>query len=382
MVSAPTPDVNAPRDLNPMRERIVSQARAVRLRLVKWYKSAGRDLPWRHTRDPYAILVSEVMLQQTQVATVIPYFARFLSRFPTAEALASAPESDVMALWSGLGYYRRARMLQGAAQALVREHGGKFPREMAAIRALPGIGQYTAGAVASFAYDAAEAVVDANVARVLARVFCYDKPPDDSAGRARIWEWARGLLPPGGARVHNNALMELGALVCRPEVPRCADCPLGNVCLARSFGKVSEIPVPKKKQERLVVSAAGILLEYRGKYLVRPVPKGNWHDGMWEFPQERVPDGIAPREVAASLAREALKHGEQLRLFAELAYTVTRHRVTLSVFKGAGNPGRIPDGVVGGQWLTLEKIGALPLGSPQKRIVNLLRRDSELPFES
>ena len=208
----------------------------VRENLVAWYRSAGRSLPWRSDHDPYRILVSEMMLVQTTVTAVIPYFARFLARFPTVAALAEADESDVLKAWEGLGYYRRARQLHAAAQAIVAEHGGTFPRDPAAIRALPGVGRYIAGAVLSFAFDEPAPIVEANTQRVLARWLAWPDELQTTRSQTRLWEAAGRLVPQTGAGEFNQAFMELGALVCVPRAPLCLACPVAGDCLARRLG--------------------------------------------------------------------------------------------------------------------------------------------------
>jgi len=203
---------------------------AFRRRLLAWFKRNARDLPWRRTRDPYAVWVSEIMLQQTQVVTVIDYFNRFLQTFPTIAALAAAPEEQVLRLWEGLGYYRRARQLHRAAQVIVREHDGKFPRTIDAVRSLPGIGRYTAGAILSIAFDAREPILEANTFRLYSRLLAYCGDPRGREGEKLLWEFASESLPNKGAGTLNQALMELGATVCTPRLPRCEVCPVVQLC--------------------------------------------------------------------------------------------------------------------------------------------------------
>ncbi len=225
-------------------------------RLTDWYEEARRDLPWRADRDPYRILVSEMMLVQTTVTTVIPYFHRFLSRFPDAAALAAAGEADVVKAWEGLGYYRRARQLHAAAQMIVNEFGGSMPDDPAAVRALPGVGRYIAGAILSFAFDRPEPIVEANSQRVLARLLAIDGNLKTAATTARIWQAAERLVPPVGAGTFNQALMELGALICTPREPGCLVCPLLGLCEARRRGLQDQLPVMTAKPRPLSVKEA------------------------------------------------------------------------------------------------------------------------------
>lgn len=204
--------------------------------LLIWFAARRRDLPWRRTYDPYHVLVSEVMLQQTQMERAVAYFERWIERFPDLESLARASEDEVLRLWEGLGYYNRARSLLAAARDLVRLHGGMIPAEGEALRSLPGIGPYTAGAVLSVAFNRPEPAVDANVERVLARLVNLELPPSDARAKAFLRDTARSLIPPGRARDFNQALMELGALVCLPRAPRCGQCPWQEACVARGLG--------------------------------------------------------------------------------------------------------------------------------------------------
>jgi A/G-specific adenine glycosylase len=236
-------------------------AERVRRRLLDWYGRSRRDLPWRRVRDPYAIWVSEVMLQQTRVATVIPYYERFLARFPTLTALARAEESEVLAAWQGLGYYRRARALHRGARAVAADHGGSLPRDLEGLRAIPGIGPYTAGAIASIAFDTPAPVVDGNVTRVLCRLYALGGDPAKNPLRAELWRRAAQLVPAARASDFNQALMELGATVCTPRAPRCDECPLRRACLARSHGSAEALPEKKRRLPTVAVRAsAGVVL--------------------------------------------------------------------------------------------------------------------------
>jgi A/G-specific adenine glycosylase len=261
-----------------------SDTRTIRMKLVRWYEQARRDLPWRRTRDPYAIWVSEIMLQQTQVVTVIPYYERFLRRFPTAKALASARLDDVLEHWKGLGYYSRARNLHAAARIIAEQYGGKLPDSVDGLRALPGFGRYTAGAVASIAYGVCTPLVDGNVGRVFARLFALDKPLNDKACIETLWAIAASLVDEKRPGDFNQALMELGALVCKPEKAECAVCPLKANCLARRENRVAELPVPKIRKARKPLHLAVFLACDKNRILF-----GRRHDrglfgGLWELP--------------------------------------------------------------------------------------------------
>jgi A/G-specific adenine glycosylase len=278
----------------------------IRRKLLRWFRSHGRDLPWRRTRDPYAVMVSEFMLQQTTVGAVIPFFQRWMARFPTLESLARASDEDVLVLWQGLGYYGRARNLRRAAIAL-SQGTGEIPRSVAELRRLPGIGDYTAAAIASFAYDASEPVVDANIARLLARLRNWKGPIDNAAGRTFLLKTATELLPRTGGRLHNSALMELGALICVADTPRCPECPIRRECAAEKPG---QLPVKKRRVSVERVFEARAFIFERGKLWLEPAPGPRWQ-GMWLLPQaissKRRPDHVEP-------------------------YSITRFRVTMRVF--------------------------------------------------
>jgi A/G-specific adenine glycosylase len=263
----------------------MTERRALRTALLKWFKKAARDLPWRRTRDPYAIWVSEVMLQQTRVDTVLRYYDRFLEKFPTTHALAGAEQDDVMAAWSGLGYYRRARLLHAGVREVVARYDGLVPREAEARRALPGVGRYTAGAIGSIAFDAQEPIVDGNVARVLSRLHAIDTAPEDKRTQAFLWTEAEALAQGKEPGALNQALMELGATVCTKAAPLCASCPVQRFCDAFAQGRVAEVPraktrvPPKRWQLVALVATAGAT---RKVLLTRG--DGSLFGGLWNLP--------------------------------------------------------------------------------------------------
>lgn len=305
--------------------------------LLAWFAATRRDLPWRRSRDPYRVWLSETMLQQTRVEAVVPYFERFTARFPTVADLAAAPVEDVLAAWSGLGYYRRARSLHAAARAVVERHDGHFPSARADLLELPGIGPYTAGAIASIAFDAAEPLVDGNVARVLARLFLLDMPQESSAFRGDSWRIAGELLAGLGGRSPgdwNQALMELGALVCTPRAPRCLVCPVRAHCRASSEGRVDELPVPKKRPATIEVELHVALVRDGARVLVTERPSTGRMAGLWELPtiepagEARLATGAWPRDTRGS-SRLAIQ--DEL---GAVAHSITRHKIRARVFAG------------------------------------------------
>jgi len=255
--------------------------------LCDWFDENGRDLPWRHTRDPYAVWVSEVMLQQTRVETVLRYYDDFMEAFPTVEALARAPEEVVLKAWEGLGYYRRARYLQRGARYILEERKGEFPRTPEELRKVPGIGEYCAGSIASLAFGVPVPAVDGNVLRVLSRIHRIEDPIDRPAGRQTITDIALAMIPSGRVWSHNQALMELGALVCLPKVCRESICPVRNECLALRSGMTETLPVKSARKEATAVERRIYLCIRDNRILVRQRQKGDGLlEGLWEFPGE------------------------------------------------------------------------------------------------
>ncbi len=287
--------------------------------LLAWYRRCGRhDLPWQKERTPYRVWVSEVMLQQTQVSTVIPYYQRFMARFPDVRALAEAPLDEVLHLWSGLGYYARARNLKRAAQLLVREHGGEFPQAFAAVAALPGVGRSTAGAILALARNERYPILDGNARRVVSRYFGIGTDPAKAATRARLWELADAQTPDGEAGDYTQAIMDLGATVCVRRRPLCAQCPLHAHCSAYLHGRQHEIPPPKRAAPRRRRSVYMVVaLTQAGEVLLeRRPPSGVW-GGLWCLPE------FTSERAAAAFVRGALGTRHRPRLLAPLEHGFT-----------------------------------------------------------
>ncbi len=307
-----------------------------RRRLLGWFRREKRNLPWRQTKDPYHIWLSEVMLQQTRAGAVIPYYQKFLRQFPSVRALARARREQVLKLWAGLGYYSRARNLHRAAKEIVRQHGGKFPREVTDAQALPGVGRYTAAAVLSIAFHEPLAVLDGNVARVLARLGAVRGDLRAPKRWRRLEQAAQQLLAPRGPGEWNQAMMELGATVCTPRVPRCGECPVARWCRARTLGLAAQLPTKRRVAAPVEVEiAAAVLLDRRGRtLLLRPEHgKANrFFARMRQFPAVQV-----RRSARAELRRHlaelfpGLRGRKRIRLqpLAEAQHAVTHHRITL-----------------------------------------------------
>jgi A/G-specific adenine glycosylase len=266
-------------------------------RVIDWQRSHGRnDLPWQGTRDPYAIWLSEIMLQQTQVATVVPYYQRFRARFPDIAGLAAADEDEVLRMWSGLGYYSRARNLHRAAQAIVAQHGGVFPRELADIERLPGIGRSTAAAIAGFAFGARAAILDGNVKRVLARHFAIEGFPGARAVEQRLWELAESLLPAGGIEPYIQGLMDLGATVCTTRAPQCTRCPVRATCAALGQNRVARLPTSRPRRIVPHRQTAMLVLRCDGDVMLQKRPAVGVWSGLWCFPE--IGSGDDPARLA------------------------------------------------------------------------------------
>jgi A/G-specific adenine glycosylase len=307
----------------------------IRQKLLGWYDKTGRDLPWRHTRDPYAVWVSEVMLQQTRVETVIPYYQRFLNSFPTARALAAADEDTVLSHWSGLGYYRRARLLHAGVREVVARYDGNVPEAADARRALPGVGRYTAGAIGSIAFDKEEPIVDGNVTRVLARVFRIETPVGAAATTNRLWEEAARLVPGERPGDLNQAVMELGATVCTPKQPRCNACPVAEDCAAFVHREVELLPVKRERKAPTALKRTAVVAT-RGRGTGRTVwlVKGDQplFGGLWGVP------------MAEGSARTILKEsGLQARLgsgpVGEVEHVLTHRRMLIKVYRASAARG-------------------------------------------
>ena len=335
---------------------------SLRSALLEWYDRSRRDLPWRRTRDPYAVWVSEIMLQQTRADTVIPYYERFLERFPTPTALAEADEDTVMAHWSGLGYYRRARMLHRGVQEVVAEYGGRVPEDADARRSLPGIGRYTAGAIGSIAFGREEPVVDGNVGRVLSRVFRIQTPLGSRETTKKLWEEAARLvvgIRPGDL---NQAVMELGATICLPRNPRCQVCPIVDSCVAYAKGEVADLPVksPRKAPKRLTLSA---VVATRGRGAQRRVwlskSETPLFGGLWGVP---MIEGTPRAALEAAGVRARLRAGA----VGKVEHVLTHRRLRIDVYVASGANGSESST---GQWFTAQALRTVGISTLTQKIL-------------
>jgi len=349
---------------------------AFRRRLLRWYGKHARVLPWRANRDPYRIWLSEVMLQQTTVAMATPYFEGFVATFPTVHDLAAADEQRILRMWEGLGYYRRARGLHAAAKQVVSEHRGEFPRDVASLMRLPGVGRYTAGAVASFAYDTPAPIVEVNTLRVLARLTAFDGDSASTAGRRFIWQTAEELVPRKGAGQFNYALMELGAVVCKPAEPRCDKCPVTASCAAFQSGQQNEVPRLAAKPKPTAVREAAVVVRRNGHVLLRQRPKGERWEGMWDFPRfELESEGplFVRDELVAKVREQTGVTIEPGGVLKTIKHGVTRFRITLDCYEAKPAGGRVRSSAMRPvRWTPFGELAELPLSASARKIAQSL----------
>ena len=351
--------------------------RRVRQRLIGWYRRNARDLPWRHEPDGYRVWVSEIMLQQTQVATVIPYFERFVATFPTVSSLADASEDHVLRLWEGLGYYRRARQMHRAAQVIVAEHGGEFPSRPDEVRRLPGIGRYTAGAILSIAFGQQEPVLEANSMRLLCRLLGYDGDPRRASGQRLLWDAATALLPRKDPGELNQAMMELGSQLCYPREPRCDDCRLAPLCAAYQRGATATIPRPKQPTRYEVVREVAVVIWSGQHVYLRQCQPGERWAGLWDFPRFPVSEPTGTKRWQ-EVRRKTLdlthlrigKIDEQMRM----THAVTRYRIELTVV-ASRMMGRRHDGETW-RWHSPKQLNRVPLNTTARKIARQLAPSS------
>jgi A/G-specific adenine glycosylase len=372
--------------------------------LLAWFAVNARDLPWRRTQDPYAIWVSETMLQQTQVKTVIPFWKRWMRELPTIEAAAKAPSAKIHKLWEGLGYYTRVRNLQKAAQIIVEKYDGTFPKQFEDVLALPGIGRYTAGAICSIAFNEPTPILDGNVIRVLTRIFGIAENPRDKQANQMLWQLADELVlrasniqhPASNSRTRtrpraeddsvsrlNQSLMELGALVCMPRNPQCLICPLKKLCVAFKENRVDELPNLGKRASATARRFVAFVIEHNGKLLVRQRPAGIVNAHLWEFPNFEINgDQTEPADI---FQKQCSVAPQNLQPLCSIKHTITRYRMTLDAFRVhlGGRSSTRPKileargthpSEKAGVWKTLVQLRALAFTSANKKILGVLEK--------
>ena len=344
--------------------------------LIQWFASNQRRLPWRKDYAPYAIWVSEMMLQQTQVKTVLPYFKRWMQRFPDVTAVAQADPQELLKYWEGLGYYSRVKNMQRAAQQLVSQFNGRFPADHKALLQLPGIGPYTARAIMSLAFNAPYAVVDGNVERVFARVFNIERPVKEAESRTFIWRTAERLLPQGKARDFNQALMELGATICLPQNPLCPHCPIQHACASYTLDLVRQRPVPGKRKASVPIEVAIGVLVQNGKMLIQKRPPQGLMANLWEFPGGKLQPGETPEQALHREFQEELRLNIcDLERITVIRHSYTSFKVKLHAFRCRLRHSRqqpVLGAAVALRWVTREQLEELPFPAANRKLIGLL----------
>jgi len=352
-----------------------SNKRTIRSKLLSWYQESARDLPWRHTQDPYKVWVSEIMLQQTQVQTVIPYYNRWLKRFPSLKTLAAAPLEEVLKFWAGLGYYRRVKMLHAAAKFVQSQLKGCLPETAEALMQIPGIGRYTAGAIASIAFQKKAPLVDGNVIRILTRLYEIKDNVAKNDTLKQLWAIAEDLVPLHSPGDFNQAMMELGALICLPRNPACGACPVSSECRASASGQPENFPVktPKEKIKKLK-TAALVLKNPRREVLIRRQEESARWGGLWMFPFGESPDQIAEELQIKKIPAQhsfIIKHG------------FTKYSIQLHVFEAAVDKKKSKSlEIRGNRWVSLKKLPSEALPSPHKKVAARLLERVHAPAHS
>jgi len=342
--------------------------------LLAWYGDQGRELPWRQTRDPYRIWLSEIMLQQTGVAAVIPYYQHFLERYPHVAALAAAPIEEVVDLWAGLGYYSRARNLHATAGQIVARFHGHFPATLEELQSLPGVGRSTAGAIAALAFEKRAPILDGNVRRILCRLFAWQEDPATAVAQRQLWEWADHLTPATRVHDYTQAIMDLGATVCLPRNPRCSDCPVGRFCRAQTLGL--EKLLPRRRPSKAVPTEAqvALILAWAGCVLVRRRPLHGLLGGLWEFPGRALVNGQSSEQAAAAELQERGVSG-RLQAVGTIRHAYSHFRVQVDVFKvHVEKIEGVAEGGDGEQWLPEQVLPEMPLHGAHKKVLGLLHK--------
>ncbi|MEM7782328.1 MAG: A/G-specific adenine glycosylase [Planctomycetota bacterium] len=342
-----------------------------RRKLFRWFDENQRDLPWRKNKTAYRIWISEIMLQQTQVKTVVGYYDRFIKRFPTVTDLADADQSEVLKLWEGLGYYRRARRMHAAAQKVVEDHDGKFPLSFDEVLALPGIGRYTAGAILSIAEDQSHPILEGNTIRLFARLMEMETDPRTSANQKLLWKFSESILPRHRVGDFNQALMELGSEVCHPKNPQCLICPVRSQCPTCIRGRQQQIPAASRKTKYESVREAVVIVESEKRYLIRKCLPGDWWAGLWDFPRFRLNDDDLNKVRNGLKEMTGLSVGD-LTHVKTLKHAVTKYRITLDCYRGEAGKLNQPFDRSGFQWATLQQLQELPLSATGRKITDTL----------
>jgi len=340
--------------------------------LLAWYGQSGRDLPWRNTRDPYRIWLSEIMLQQTTVTAVIDYYHRFLTKIPTVETLAAVPLEDVIDLWAGLGYYSRARNLHAAAKLVVEQFGGCFPEDVETLQQLPGVGRSTAGAISSLAFDRRAPILDGNVRRVLCRLFALQEPPRSTAAEKQLWQWSEQITPAENVHDYTQAIMDLGAMVCVPRKPLCDKCPLSELCQAHKFGLEQQLPLKQVAKQIPTRHEVVLLIDHRGRYLARRRLAEGFLGGMWEFPTVSLLEGEDPESKLCLLFSDFGLEGAAKQI-GHSQHVYSHFRLKSEIYcKKIADLSHVAEG--NNRWLPLAELKNIALHGAHKKVLIELQK--------
>ncbi len=355
----------------------MTTSKSLQKSLLSWFAENQRDLPWRRTYDPYQIWISEIMLQQTQMDRVTIFFIRWMKEFPDLPTLANASEHKVLKCWEGLGYYSRARNILKAAKLLITNHQGKIPDSRKLLQSLPGIGPYTAGAIASISFNRDVPVVDANIERIFSRLFNIDLIPGSPEAKREYWQKAEDLLPKGESRNFNQALMELGALVCRPKQPNCSVCPVAAHCLALQYDLIPERPIPKKSTKTIPINMATGVLLHKGLIFIQQRLADDVWGALWEFPGGRMEEGETAEET---VIREYLEETELVvRVDSKITTTIhhyTRYKVTLHCFLVSleqSNSDPVLHAAQEFHWLPFEQVDQYAFPAGHRKLIQFMK---------
>lgn len=357
-----------------MKKIPIKQTKEIQQKLIKWFLENHRDLPWRKNYDPYEIWVSEIMLQQTQVTTVLPYFERWMKELPTIESVANAKEDTLLKLWEGLGYYSRVLNLQKAAKEIIEKHKGEFPEKHEEIIKLKGIGPYTAGAISSIAFNQEKPIVDGNVIRVLSRLFEYKENTRLPKNIKQIWTWAEDLIPKGNAREFNQGMMELGALICKPKNPHCLKCPLVSYCKAHQNNTALQLPNRGESAKNIPIKVAIAIIYKDNKIFIQKRKSKGLMAGLWEFPGGKVePDETPQKAVNREIEEEMKIKLKNIKLFQRIKYGYTKFSVDLHCFTADYESGKIKlTAATQGKWVEIEKLRDYPFPAANVRLISKL----------
>lgn len=348
----------------------IKHRRAIANRLMKWFDGRERDLPWIDDGTPYHIWVSEIMLQQTQIATVIDYYKRFIKKFPNVKKLAAADLDDVLKMWEGLGYYRRARQLHAAAKVITDQHNGNFPTRFDDVRALPGIGRYTAAAILSIATDQPLAILEGNTIRLFARLTALKEDTTKSSSQQGLWEFSERLLPQKRPGDFNQALMDLGREICKPKEPRCDDCLVSDYCLTYVHRLQDQIPVRGRKMIYEDLHEAIVLIERKGKFLMRKCQPGERWAGLWDFPRAAIESQNVTDQIRQSVCEQTGLQTEIQSLDKTIKHAVTKYRIRLDCYQSVLTTGRLHS-KSHFKWKTTLEIDSLPLSTTGRKFAKL-----------